>query len=385
MTPKGDIWPTPQQELLLRAALFNGEPALSAWHQWRCTADIDHLDAGSYRLLPRLYHNLQQHDVRDPWMGRLKGIHRLNWSKNHTLFHKATALLAELRQLNVEIMLLKGAALNLLYYDNYGLRPMDDVDILVHLDDVATVLDSLKESGWVFSYPYGDAYQVQHWRHSAGFVETTGGQIDLHWYVFKDCRYPDADEPFWRDAVSVHVNEVPVLALNPTDQLFHVCVHGAKRSSIPPFRWIADAFAIMHHPQSDIDWGRMVTQAARCQFALPLIDTSRYLRERFDLDIPSQALEELERIPVSMERRVKYNANLYNRPTLWKALALGVPWTWFGFLGPRENTYLLGRLLAFPSFLQQRWNLEHRWQVPFHAFAAGIQKIRSVFVGLRKY
>ena len=49
-----DAWPTREQERLLRAALLRGPLALEAWDEWKAGADMDHLDAGSYRLLPQL-------------------------------------------------------------------------------------------------------------------------------------------------------------------------------------------------------------------------------------------------------------------------------------------------------------------------------------------
>ena len=82
MKSQAGPWPNPQQELLLRAALLEGEAALSAWQQWQAEADLDHLDYGSFRLLPLLYQNLQRHQIKHPWLPTLKGIHRRTWYQN---------------------------------------------------------------------------------------------------------------------------------------------------------------------------------------------------------------------------------------------------------------------------------------------------------------
>ena len=50
--PLGDCWPTPDQTLLLRAALLPGEAAREAWVAWRQRASLAELDGGSRRLLP---------------------------------------------------------------------------------------------------------------------------------------------------------------------------------------------------------------------------------------------------------------------------------------------------------------------------------------------
>lgn len=37
------FWPTPQQERLLRAALWQGDKALRAWEAWQAQIDWEHL------------------------------------------------------------------------------------------------------------------------------------------------------------------------------------------------------------------------------------------------------------------------------------------------------------------------------------------------------
>ena len=53
-------WPTHDQELLLRAALLQGEPALEFWNEWRRKVDLDVIDYGSHRMIPQLYRNINK-------------------------------------------------------------------------------------------------------------------------------------------------------------------------------------------------------------------------------------------------------------------------------------------------------------------------------------
>ena len=43
---------TPEQQLLLRAVLLDGEPARTAFQEWRAAVVIDDVDGVSQRLLP---------------------------------------------------------------------------------------------------------------------------------------------------------------------------------------------------------------------------------------------------------------------------------------------------------------------------------------------
>ena len=131
--PEATYWPNGSQELLLRAALCPEDEAIAAWGQWRQRNDLveTHLDQGSFRLLPLVYRRLQDLGHEDAWGARLKGIYRHAWSFNQSLFHEASRLIEQLRWRRIDALILKGAALSVLYYRNAAVRPMADVDVLV--------------------------------------------------------------------------------------------------------------------------------------------------------------------------------------------------------------------------------------------------------------
>src|SRR5262245_43289127 len=95
-------------------------------------ADLDHLDAGSIRLLPLLYRTLERTGGgHDALLGKLKGVYRHAWYGNQLRLRDTAVVLGELQRRGVDAMLLKGAALTLVHYRDHGLRPMEDVDLLV--------------------------------------------------------------------------------------------------------------------------------------------------------------------------------------------------------------------------------------------------------------
>ncbi len=65
----GGCRPTPQQELLLRAAIIKGPGSIEAWRQWKSGVDIEKLDPASFRMLPHLYRILQSNGIGDPPRG----------------------------------------------------------------------------------------------------------------------------------------------------------------------------------------------------------------------------------------------------------------------------------------------------------------------------
>lgn len=69
----GGCWPTPLQELLLKATLLKTNVALEAWEEWHGQEGLERLDNGSYRLLPLTYRNLQSLGYQDAVLMKLKG------------------------------------------------------------------------------------------------------------------------------------------------------------------------------------------------------------------------------------------------------------------------------------------------------------------------
>ncbi|HSR18731.1 MAG TPA: hypothetical protein VLM39_11630, partial [Ignavibacteriaceae bacterium] len=80
-----DFWITKEQELLLKASLFEGDKFIYAWEKWKSCVNFEQIDPGSYRLLPLLYQNLVKHEIKDPLTERLKGIYRRTWFENQIL------------------------------------------------------------------------------------------------------------------------------------------------------------------------------------------------------------------------------------------------------------------------------------------------------------
>src|SRR5690554_5979270 len=80
---RAESWrPSQEQELLVRAATGEGERARAAWQQWISNVDLAKLDAGSQRILPLLYRNLQRLGIKAPEMEVMGQKYRRTWAFN---------------------------------------------------------------------------------------------------------------------------------------------------------------------------------------------------------------------------------------------------------------------------------------------------------------
>jgi hypothetical protein len=366
-------WPTRSQELILRAALFHGEPALDAWNEWRRSVNIDVIDYGSHRMVPQLYRNLQRQGVKDPLMERLKGVYRYYLYKNEILMHRIGALLAAFEEAGIETMVLKGAALIPLYYRESGLRPMLDADVLVHAHQAEQAMEVLTGLQWK-PFRYLQPLMRIPIVHSTPFEDNGGRQLDLHWHLFWECFNASDDDDYWKNAVPVTVGGVQTLALNPTDQLLHTCWHGARWNEVPPIRWVADAMMVLGASAAEIDWTSLSQKAQRHRIVLPVRDSLEYLKQKFDAPVPDSLLKSLSAVRVSTMERENYELTLNPMapPTTTKILRM----LYYDYQWLSSSTSSRFKALAFAKHLQAKWEIDRLWHVPLYM---SIRMARRVF------
>ena len=364
--------PTQLQELLVQAALLQGDQAIQAWERWERGLVFDTLDPCSRQLLPLLHRNLRAHGIDHPLMERFKGIHRYTWYKNQLMLNKTAQWLRAFHDAGIETMLLKGAALVLLHYDTYGLRPMRDVDVLVHTDKAVVAMDLLKELGFT-TQSSALVELTMSYVHAKEFKDQDGNGFDLHWNALRECRQADADDAFWNNAVITEINDVPTHALSPTDQLLHVCVHAARWEAVPRLIWIADAMTILNSAPS-IDWDRLILCGRKRRITLLLRDTLAYLHNLLDAPIPATVLQRLRETPISKAERIEYG--VANRPSDGAAGRARTLWLMYRWYAQSPNgADLQHQRFGFARFLQHYWAVPHLRAVPFHAAAKTIRKI----------
>lgn len=379
----GGGWPTREQGLLLQAALLRDSEAVEAWHKWRSCVDFERMDLSSTRLLPLVYKNLHDHLPAEPLMSKLRGAYRLAWTKNQVLFHSMAPVLQALHDAGLQTLTLKGAALIVQYYREYGLRPTSDFDVLVRTEQAPVAIQLLTKMGWrpkrrTLATLKGSAFSISH---GDSFVDTAGRILDLHWHVLHDCTYTGADDDFWEGAVPIEVSGVPTLALNPADQVLHVCVHGARWSRIAPIRWAADAATVINSCQEELDWPRLIAQARERLLVLPMRETLTYLQEALSVPVPVDVLHELGNMPVSALERIERGSRLNPYGKLGRLPVLLLRYRRHRKCPRTEaNTQVSGQPMGFLAFVQHTWRLDRQWKVPFCALAKSLRRLRAMAV-----
>lgn len=358
-------WPTPDQRLLLRAALLDGTRAEEAWTAVLPRLDLDLLDDGSQRLLPLLERNLSKLGIDNPHRDRMRGVHRFWWSRNQLLFHRGGEVLRALNDRKIPTVVLKGAAIAPRYYGDLGLRPMSDFDVLVPRDRVVETIGILERRGWTSAHKVHAGFRAI--RHGVSFFDEGGRTIDLHWAMYAEDCLPDSDVGVWATTEPVEVAGARTSTLPPSSQLINACGHGTKFATVSGIRWMVDATLIVR--AGGIDWDAMVSEAVRRHFSVRMRLTLGYVAAALDAPVPQNVLERLAAQPVSRMERLEYQVRSRDHRLLG-----GLPGYWFNYLRSEDAR---GRRLplGFPRYLQHAWGLPSVRELPA---AAGLRLRRRL-------
>lgn len=315
--------PTPPQRELLRAALLPDGRAVDAWARWRALGVA--LDPGSERLLPLVAERLATLDApTDALLLRAREARQRARFKGVLLLRDASDWVKTLAARGVATLALKGLALALRYYRDFGLRPMDDIDLLVRPDDVPEALACLYALGlepteripmacWP-PRPGAPNLGTAAVTHGCGFVthapRTPGGrpepearQLDLHWAALSTNCTHRADERFWEAATPLELHGgIRTLALSPAHELVHVLGHGLRWNSLPSIRWVADAARVI--ASGAVDWEAFVVEVEQRGLALGVGPALAHLAT-YEIAVPAEVVSRVDRLEVRWRDRLR--------------------------------------------------------------------------------
>jgi len=308
-----DVWPTPAQELLLRAALIPDERALTAWRQVRSQVEPASLDHATQALLPVLRKNLIALGEDDELLSLFKGVHRYSWARNQMLLAPMIPIVQALEQAGTPTLLMKGAAFIADRRLDAGMRPMNDIDVLVPDGRRHAAIEVLLQMGLV---PVGEvpAWYVADYAPrfvpSHGFRDERDRQLDLHWHVLHASCQRDADEDFWSASMPIELLGVQTRALCPADELLLVILHGLRWNATPTYRWVVDAALLCGGEIGEIDYDRLVEQARKRRVAFALRAGLEYLHRVVGAPVPPRSIRALKSLRPAMLQRVEFRAQM---------------------------------------------------------------------------
>lgn len=256
--------------------------------------------AGRHGLKPLLYRRLEQaariSDVPDTVFQDLRQAYLLNAKRNIRLYRELAMVLASLRGQGIQAIVLKGAHLAEIVYQNLAVRPMADIDLLVRTTDLDRVQDVLVDIGYgPLRRPSAESQRACG-NTLLTFKKPDCPDIDVHWTIVKpDAGISiDADE-LWKRSQPAAINGVPISVLAREDLLLHLCLHGGHQHGfglgLSP---LCDITETLTQYQDDLDWQAIVRRACRWGVQKCVYFGLRLSHELLGAPVPQEALTSLE-------------------------------------------------------------------------------------------
>lgn len=329
------------QRSLLQAALLREQPALDAWQRWRNQVDIETLDPESHHLLSLLYPNLVRHQVKDPHMGRLKGVYRRTWYANQLLVQSFKSVLQALQDTQITPLVLGEMALMSTCYADYGHRPVYQFDVMVPCSQTLSTIATLQQRGWS-THAYSPALGGRLWKPLPFWKEMSVQKPSyFHLNLYNDLFQAEpqyyTDQQLWAHAIVTPIGDHSTSVLSPVDQLLHLCLKSNQQLQRPIY-WLADAAMLIKTMSQETDWVRLVTQAQRYEIILPLRYLLTDLQAVLPLPMPSWVLPSLGKMAISYHELLAYKLRSDNQLLLLKAQLVRFRQHWHGLFASQRSS-----------------------------------------------
>lgn len=306
-------------------------------------------------------------------------------AQNQLLYGVLNRINQEFASENISAILLKGAALGLSLYDDYALRPMSDLDLLVRREDLQRASLIIQSFGYqVLPQQYlGIAGWVDrslnHHAHFRGGTKD-GIAIELHWNLVagdSDWRSPALDR-FWNECEHLELPEMAqfeaenhadsrqsrkVRVLSPTTNLLYLAAHlflqhGSYRSIL---LWYYDIHLLLTKQREHIQWEVVFETACELRWADAVRLALIAVQDRFNTPIPDGVIKRLESMGDPQAKRIiAINARKLEQRTLdtWQSLEV--------YDSSTRLRLILALAFPSPTYIRWRYHPTPDWLWPFY-------------------
>lgn len=314
--------------------------------------------AATHRVSNLLFDAIQNNAEPPPRVkSTLSEIYNRTAFTNLYLLNELGRLLAVLKSNDIDVLVLKGAGLAITAYRTIGLRPMVDVDLLLHRRDIPTALDVLAREGFDRSIEPrpGAALEFENEiaLHKIGLEPI---RLDIHWSLFDSHFYQEtlSLDWFWRSARVSSWQEFHYQVPGPEAQLIHLCGHLALHHALSPaLLWLNDLVEVISKYQDDIDWELMFEKATEMRLVLPVQKYLEIVVEELNAPIPLEVFQSFKYLPAEgIEKRVsRWHSGKRERSLASRVLPdlLEIP------AGRRQLRYIWSKLIPTPEYIRWRY------------------------------
>ena len=181
-----------------------------------------------------------------------------------------------------------------------GLRPMSDMDLMVHPKDIKQASAITEKLGYTASYSHSHEVEMAFSHQMPMYSKGSLFGVEWHWHL-TDPGSPYGIEPeeLWERAVPIQIDGIPCFGLAPEDLFLHLAYHLAGHHyCIVPLRSLVDIDMLLGTPSLSLDWQIIIERARRWRLERCVYLTLRLAAECFGTPLPDGVLKALVAEPV---------------------------------------------------------------------------------------
>jgi hypothetical protein len=253
-------------------------------------------------VAPLLYRSLQEVNERacvpERAFDRLEKHYYATAARNLKLFQKLKGILEAFQGVGVEVLVLKGPVLASLIYPGMALRPIGDLDLLIHPEDFQKARQALAGLGYILnpsvpSLKGSELVEYAHYFSQIRFLSKSGPLIETH-FCLVNIGVPREDtERIWRRGLEFEGPGFKARMPSFEDILIHLCLHAAQHNFYRLLLF-CDIAGLLHKYGALLDWVYVMEAVQTRRMQSLVYHSLIYSQQLFDVRVPEAVLSALK-------------------------------------------------------------------------------------------
>lgn len=235
-------------------------------------------------------------EIRD----QLEQIYHHNVERNTLLLQELDWLLAAFDAAEIPVLLMKELHLLHAIYEDPGLRPLGDLDLLVPQKDFAAAKRLLAKAGYLpvrsvnpFKEKYGFGYHFINSQKGIWIdLQTNLSQREWAADPSRSGEFRAPIQKIWRRATAGKLQENCAWRMSWEDLLFHLCVH-AESHGFEELMQFCDIAAVIQRCGHDLNWAYLVETARASRMEASFYSALRLVHDVWRVSVPAAVLAQL--------------------------------------------------------------------------------------------
>ncbi len=271
---------------------FIASDKLINWDKF-CSYSIKH---GVAALIYKKLENLQfLHFIPANIIDLFKQQYFKNIAKNTVFIESLRLIENETFKNKIDLILLKGISLINSIYQDIGVRPMTDMDILIKKENVPLISNILESLNYGTNPIVKSKFvkQVEHFHLPAFINKSNHVMVEPHTHIHSEKSTMNIDIiEFWKNSVPVDNYNTNIRMFSPENLIQHLCIHISTHSQSNNIRlshYYDLVKVIEKYEKNGLDWETLIKDSHRFNiqsaFFPPLFLIQKYFRIKLPITL----------------------------------------------------------------------------------------------------